>query len=109
MRPSSISIVSIDGYFSEILTYFGTGLFDYCTCGHCGWEIIVCSSVRSYHTYNLISIVFFHIDFPRHNWHASFGCQPYWHVGWIIVILIWESIHPCVCLLVVIWSVLILN
>ena len=94
MRPSSISIVSIDGYFSEILTYFGTGLFNYCTCGHCGWEIIVCPSVGSCQYIYFISILFFHID--SHCW---IGMD---HIGvilacWFIMVLIY-GVNSSVCL-----------
>ena len=78
MRPSSILIVSIDRYFSEILTFF-TGLFNYCTCGHCGWEIIVCPSVRSFQSF--ISSLFFsfkEIPIVRLVWIILVS---YWHVG----------------------------
>ena len=106
MKPSSISIILMDKYFSEILTHFGTGLFNYCTCGHCGRGIIVCLSVGSYHTYDLISIIFFHIDF-----HCRFGMLHLGvnHIGMLVgslSFLFMESIHLCVCIceVLVFWS-----
>ena len=96
-------IVSIEWYCIVILTYFGIGLFSYCTCGHCGRENIVCPSVSSVdlfiHTYYQYHLCFFQLDLHcRIGKFQSWSYLPYWiycqsdDVGALFVCLIIGSV-----------------
>ena len=69
-------------YFSEILTNFGIGLFNYCTCGHCGQDGIVCLSVRSVF-HSLVSYLTFLHRSALSDWQLS--VVVFCHIGTLSV------------------------
>ena len=80
--------------------YFGTGLFDYCTCDHCGLHLALSVCLSDHYSHHIISISFY--SFPYMKSHCRIG------IITLVSVRFMGLFHLYVCLWVI-WAVLYKN